>query len=41
MIEVEREGKGTVLSRFLTHASLSEHAPLLEYRCTEVNRNII
>ena len=30
----------TVLSRFLAHAPLSEHAPLLEYRRTEVNRYI-
>ena len=30
----------TVLSRFLAHAFLSEHAPLLEYRCTEVYRDI-
>ena len=30
----------TVLSRFVAHASLSEHMPLLEYRCTEVYRNI-
>ena len=30
----------TVLSRFLAHAPLSEHEPLLEYRSTEVDRNI-
>ena len=29
-----------VLSRFLAHAPLSSHEPLLEYRRTEVNRNI-
>ena len=30
----------TVFSRFLAHAPLSEHAPQLEYRRTEVNCNI-
>ena len=30
----------TVLSHFLAHVPISEHAPLLEYRCTEVNCNI-
>ena len=29
----------TVLSRFLAHVPLSEHAPLLKYRHTEVNCN--
>ena len=30
----------TVLLRFVAHAPLSEHAPLLEYSRTEVNHNI-
>ena len=30
----------TILSRFLAHAPLSEHARLLEYSHTEVNWNI-
>ena len=30
----------TVLSHFLVHVPISEHAPLLECRWTEVNRNI-
>ena len=30
----------TVLSRFLAHTLLSEHAPLTEYRSIEVNCNI-
>ena len=30
----------TILLRLLVHAPLSEHAPLLEYRRMEVNRNI-
>ena len=30
----------TVLSHFLAHVPISEHAPLLEYRRTEVNCNI-
>ena len=30
----------TVLSHFLAHVLISEHAPLLEYRRTEVNYNI-
>ena len=30
----------TVLLHFLAHVPISEHAPLLEYRHTEVNRNI-
>ena len=30
----------TVLSRFVAHAPLIEHALLVEYRCTKVNRNI-
>ena len=30
----------TILSHFLAHVPVSEHAPLLEYRRTEVNRNI-
>ena len=34
-------GLSTLLSRFLVHAPLSEHAPLLEYRHAEVNCNII
>ena len=33
-------GTSTVSSRFLAHTPLSEHAPLLEYRRMEVNRNI-
>ena len=31
----------TVVSWFLAHALKSEHAQLLEYRCTEVNSNIL
>ena len=31
---------GTVLLRFVAHAPLNDHAPLLEYRRKEVNRNI-
>ena len=30
----------TVLSHFLAHAPVSEHASLLKYRHTEVNHNI-
>ena len=30
----------TILSCFVTHVPLIEHAPLLEYRSTEVNCNI-
>ena len=32
--------ESTVLSHFLPHAPLSQHAPLLEYRRTEENHNI-
>ena len=28
-----------VLSRFSAHAPISEHAPVLKYRCTRVNGN--
>ena len=31
----------TALLRFLAHAPISEHAPLLKYRHTEVNCNIL
>ena len=30
----------TVLLRFVTHAPLTEHAPLLKYCPTEVHRNL-
>ena len=38
---INRAIAGTVLLHFLAHAPvMGEHAPLLKYRCMEVNRNI-
>ena len=40
LVQHQRVRLNTVLVRFLAHASLSEHAPVLEYRHTEVNYNV-